>query len=59
MNETSVTMIERGCADCLLRALNTLPARGPEERVRTADPDTAVEFQLEQLERSFGPNWKW
>ena len=59
MNETSVTMVAKGCADCLLRALSTLQAREPEERVRTADPDSAVEFQLEQLERSFGPEWKW
>jgi len=59
MNETSVTMVERGCADCLLRALSTLQAPEPEERVRTVDPDAAIEFQLEQLERSFGPAWKW
>ena len=59
MNETSVTMVARGCADCLLRALNTPQARGPEARVRAADPDSAVELQLEQLERSFGPEWKW
>ena len=59
MNETSVTMVAKGCADCLLRALSTPQALEPVERVRTADPDAAVEFQLEQLERSFGSAWKW
>jgi hypothetical protein len=59
MNGSSVTMVARSCSDCLLRALNTPQVRKPEECTRTADPESALELQLEQLERSFGPNWKW
>jgi hypothetical protein len=54
----NATMVERNCADCLLRML---AGRCPETegRVQDLDPENAPERQLEQLERSFGPNWKW
>ena len=55
----NVTMVERNCADCLLRMADA--PRGGESGMygRDPDPESAPERQLEQLERSFGPNWKW
>jgi len=55
----NVAMVERNCVDCLLRRLNA--SRGPETEAwgREPEPESAPERQLEQLERSFGPNWKW
>lgn len=55
----NAALVERNCTDCLLWALDT--ARMPETEKVTREPDleTALERQLEQCERSFGPNWKW
>jgi len=55
----NVTMIERKCTDCLLRMLDTACRNEPEMYGQDLDPRGAPERQLEQLERSFGPNWKW
>jgi hypothetical protein len=52
-------LIERGCADCLLRAMQGMREPRPEAGLPCPDPENAPERQLEQLERSFGPNWKW
>jgi hypothetical protein len=51
-------VIERNCRDCPLvaEAMRTQRSRA---RRRALDPENAPERQLEQLERSFGPNWKW
>ena len=53
------TMVENSCADCLLRALSALRVQEQEADTLDVDPDTALERQLEQIERSFGLNWKW
>ena len=55
----NVTMIERKCANCLLRMLDTARGSEPEMYGQDLDSESAPERQLEQLERSFGPNWKW
>ncbi len=55
----NVTMIERNCADCLLRALEISREREAVSDGSRLNPENAPERQLEQLERSFGPNWKW
>ncbi len=51
-------LIERKCADCLLRALASNQAE-PSAQAPRQDAENAQERQLEQLEHSFGPNWKW
>ena len=55
----NVTMVERNCANCLLRMLDTARVHEAEARVQDLDSESGPERQLEQLERSFGPNWKW
>jgi len=55
----NTTMVEKSCTDCLLRSLNALRVQEPETDTLDVDPDTALERQLEQIERSFGLNWKW
>ena len=55
----NVTTIERNCADCLPRMMAAARASEPENGSQDLDPENAPERQLEQLERSFGPNWKW
>jgi hypothetical protein len=58
-NQMNVTMVERNCADCLLRMLDAMGLAEAEGRGQDLDPENAPERQLEQLERSFGTNWKW
>jgi len=55
----NTTMVEKSCTDCLLRSLNALRVQEPEADTLDVDPDTALERQLEQIERSFGFDWKW
>jgi hypothetical protein len=55
----NVTVVERDCADCLLRMLDAIRNHEAEARGQDLDPENAPERQLEQLERSFGSNWKW
>jgi hypothetical protein len=55
----NATMVERNCAECLLRMLEAVQVHEMEARGQDLDPENAPERQLEQLERSFGPNWKW
>jgi hypothetical protein len=55
----NVTMVERNCANCLLRMLEAERVHETEARSGDPDPENAPERQLEQLERSFGANWKW
>jgi hypothetical protein len=55
----NVTMVERARADCMWRALDTILVRETEKNALDADPETALERQLEQIERNFGPEWKW
>ena len=57
MNVAGVAMVERDCANCLLQALEAV--RMHETEARDLDPENAPERQLQQLERSFGANWKW
>jgi len=57
MNVASMVKVERGCADCLLRAMNLSQVR--EQDAADDDPEAALERQLMQLENSFGPDWKW
>jgi hypothetical protein len=59
MNVAGMVKVERGCADCLLRAMNLGRVLEPETTARDDEPENALERQLEQLERSFGTNWKW
>jgi hypothetical protein len=59
MNVVSMVKVERGCTDCLLRAMNLGRILEPEMAVQADDPAAALERQLEQIERSFGPEWKW
>jgi hypothetical protein len=56
--QMNVTMVERNCADCLLRMLAGR-CYETQARVQDLDPENAAERQLEELERSFGPDWKW
>jgi hypothetical protein len=55
----NTAIVEDSCTDCLLRALNTLRVQEREANTLDVDPDMALERQLEQIERSFGPEWKW
>ena len=55
----NVTMVERNCADCLLRMMDTMERGEAQAQVEDTDAESALERQLEQLERSFGANWKW
>jgi len=55
----NVTMVERDCADCLLRMLEAARIQETGARGQDLDPENAPERQLEQLEHSFGANWKW
>ncbi len=55
----NVTMVERKCGDCPLRMPVFAPCHEAEAQVQDLDPENAPERQLEQLERSFGVNWKW
>ena len=55
----NVAIVERNCADCLLRMLASGRCQEAEAEVQNLEPESAPERQLEQLERSFGANWKW
>jgi hypothetical protein len=57
-NPMNLAMVERDCGDCPLAAE---ARRTGEPRLEDArlDPENGPEHQLEQLERSFGTNWKW
>ncbi len=55
----NVTMVERNCGDCPLLAMESIRAGEPTLEDPRLDPENAPERQLEQLERSFGANWKW
>jgi hypothetical protein len=58
-NKMNAALVERNCTDCLLWALDTARMPETEKVAREPDLETALERQLEQCERSFGPNWKW
>jgi len=47
------------CADCPLRALEVGLGRALPQGEQHPEPENVPELQLEQLERSFGPDWKW
>jgi hypothetical protein len=51
--------VERKCADCPLRAMECNRAGGLPREPERLDAEGAPERQLEQLERSFGADWKW
>ena len=55
----NVTMVERNCADCLLRMLASGRCQEAEAEVQDLEPESATEQQLVLLERRYGPNWKW
>jgi hypothetical protein len=55
----NATTVERKCADCPLRAIECNRAGGLAQEMERLDAESALERQLEQLERSFGANWKW
>jgi hypothetical protein len=38
---------------------NAEPVRRPKKTTRVLDPDEALERQIRQIERNFGPDWKW
>jgi hypothetical protein len=54
----NVTMVERNCADCLLRMLASGRCQEA-EAVQDPEAESATEQQLVLLERRYGPNWKW
>jgi hypothetical protein len=54
-----VTMVERNCADCPLRAMQMIRGQDSVSSDSRLDAEDAPERQLEQLERSFGADWKW
>jgi hypothetical protein len=39
--------------------LATKPVRKPSKSARVLDPEEALERQIRQIERNFGPDWKW
>jgi hypothetical protein len=60
MNGGTMTI---SCAECLYRRASLESVRGPEEAqadvIRAGDTDGDCERQIEQIERSFGHDWKW
>ncbi len=54
----NAAMVERNCRNCPLAA-EAMRTGEPGLEDARLDPENAPERQLEQLERSFGANWKW